>query len=319
MLTVSSDQNNDQHVTGEYNGIHRSSIGTKYLNASKDIKITYSTKVNNFLNGKWRWAKNTPPYTLYYANSGTSTCVPETDWITFEGAPLNCRITDNMSVSEYDVYKKCLVFDIYKRCEPYDVYRKCDLELTPILTPTPTIYLQYDVYKRCDVTIPITPPPTPFPVPYDEIPPFNPPHGIIRHELTERVWVKAAPTITHVDRNKIKINQTPKKITISGYSMNHTQHVFLSGSEFITNNQQHVDMFSHIPSLSADFPSFYGTPIDFVITNENKIEVYIPALNGTGTIDIILVNRAGYSSMNPPYVFSQWTDYNLQNYLISIE
>lgn len=304
-IIVSSE--NDQHLAGQYDMVHKSSIGTKYLNAAKDIKITYSTKVNNFLNGKWRWAKNSSPYTLYYANSNTTSCVPTNNWLSFEGDVFVGTLSEPGLTIEYDVYRRC-TFEL----TPTPT-------LSPTPTPTPTLQLPYDVYRRCDIQLPPTPLPTPFPVPVDELPPYDPPAGIIRHELTERVWVKAVPTVTWLSRHSIQSINTPKKVTLYGYSINHTDQVFLSGSQDVVGEHQLVDMFSHIPSLSADFPSFYGVPIDFVIKNENVIDIYIPALHGAGTVDIIIQNRAGYSSLNPPYVFSQWSDYNLQNYLISVE
>ena len=298
-FTVTSNLSSHDHLTGLYELVHDSSIGRKFINHVKDVKVTYSTKVNNIVHGHWRWAMNSSPYTLFYASASTESCVPVDGWVDMDQHTFTGLLNPHT-----------IVYDVYKRCEP-----TVTLTLTPTPTPTPTLMIPYDVYRRCDIKLPD---PTPFPVPYDDVAPYDPPAGIIRHSQTERVWVKGRPTITYVDRKTIKTHTNPHKVTLHGYSMNHTDQVYLSGSNNMLSGMQIVDMFSHIKSLSGDYPGFRGTPVDYIVTSDNTIDVYIPSLTTSGKLDIIIVNRAGYESMHPGYTFTQWSDYNLQNHLITV-
>lgn len=71
-------------VTGSYTLEHQSSIGVKY-ESDNGAKITYSDKISNFLGGAWRMAKDSSPYTLYYANRSRSESVPLTGWENIDG------------------------------------------------------------------------------------------------------------------------------------------------------------------------------------------------------------------------------------------
>lgn len=338
-IIVTSSDDANSNITGTYTIEHKSSIGVKYVNHDKTVKITYSTKINNIVNGHWRWALNTTPYTLFYANPSTQSCMPRYGWVSVSGNTFTgsfsgdgfidefdvyqpCQVYDvYKNCGQYDVYQPCLVYDQYKKCSPYDVYKVCEV---------------YDTYKRCDVqitptptpsstphpTLTITPEPTPVPTPYPVVIPverYAPPAGIIRNELTEHVWIKAKPTVSYSDPVRIHSQHTPKKITVHGLSMNYTEQVFLSGSTGMLDDTMQVDMFSHIPSLSADYPGFTGQSINYIVKNENVLDVYIPSLVASGMLDIIIVNRAGYGSLSPTYATTQWTDYNLQNRLIYVE
>ena len=103
--------------------------------------------------------------------------------------------------------------------------------------------------------------------------------------------------------------------------MNYTDKIYLSGGEDVIGKPlSGVDIFSSIPSLSADFPGFEGIPVDFILRGENIIDVYIPSLVASGVVDLIILNTAGYDRLNPTYSgIDKWTDYNLQNRMITIE
>jgi len=58
-----------------------------------------------------------------------------------------------------------------------------------------------------------------------------------------------------------------------------------------------VDIFSGMPTLSADNPPFYGIPIEFTINNENSIIISIPPALSAGTLDVIFTNRVGYGKL----------------------
>ena len=338
-VIVSSSDPIHAQIVGTYTVEHKSSIGVKYVNQDKTVKITYSSKINNIVSGHWRWALNSSPYTLLYANPSNIACMPRYGWVdldrntftgTFSGEGFvdefdvyqPCQVYDvYKNCGQYDVYQPCLVYDTYRKCSPYDVYKVCEV---------------YDVYKRCDYTptptptpsptvsptVTIVPSPTPIPTPYPIVIPaerYAPPAGIIRHELTEHVWIKARATVTYSETTRIKTQFTPRKVTVHGYSLDRTDHVFLSGGPGMLNDEMQVDIFSQIPSLSADFPGFTGQQVNFIIKNENVLDVYIPPIVASGVLDIIIMNRAGYGKLSPTYARTQWTDYNLQNKLIYVD
>lgn len=305
IVTAPSDEN---YLSGVYTVAHKSSVGVKYVNTENNIKITYSTRVNNIVGGHWRWANNVSPYTLYYANPSTDACIPKTGWVDISQNTFTGNISNDENVV-YDVYQPCKVYDVYRKCESYDVYQKCIS--VPEITPTVTVELP--------VQTPIpTPSATPVQSPmYVTIP--EAPAGIIRNEQTELTWVKAVPTITYASRGKLNRQYTPKKIKLFGLSMSNTDRIYMTGDQSIfSQDLQLIDMFSHIPSLSADFPGFYGVPVDYIVKNDNIIEVFINGVTSPGELDIIIMNRAGYSGLSPTYNATQWTDYNLQNRLINV-
>ncbi len=298
----------DSFLSGVYNITHKSSVGIKYTNADSSIKITYSSRVNNTKGGHWRWASNTSPFTLYYENPSTEACIPKTGWEDMDQNTFDGSIVDEQQ-PVYDVYQPCKVYDVYQKCESYDVYQKCVGQPTP--TPTVTVTLP-------EPTPVATPVPTPVIQPiYVTIP--DAPPGIMRNDLTEHVWVRAKPTITFSDRLNITKQYTPRKLKLRGLSLNYTDQVYVTGDQSLfSETLQLVDMFSHVPSLSADFPGFIGLPVDYIIRDQNNIDVFIPGLVSPGQLDIIILNRAGYSSLSPEYDTTQWTDYNLQNRLINV-
>lgn len=92
-ICLSSDQLSAENITGTYVLEHQSSIGLKYTSI-KGVKITYSDKITNFLGGAWRIAKDSSPYTLYYAHSDRGDSVPLSGWqnidnIILQGSVLN--------------------------------------------------------------------------------------------------------------------------------------------------------------------------------------------------------------------------------------
>lgn len=284
-INVASDNPAHEHLTGQYIIVHKSSVGVKYEHVSKDVKITFSHNINNIFNGHWRWAKNSSPYTLYYANPSTATCVPSIEWKDINNSIFTGQIVSSDS----------LVYD-------FNVYKRCAISVTPTPTPTP------------EPTI-ITPTPTPV----IHITP-SVPSGIIRNDMTEHVWVKGKPTISYIKPVDIPVN-TSRKITVHGLSLQYTTKVYLSaGVGVLGQPGDTIDIFSDIPSLSADFPGFTGIPVEFTIHSDNIVDIHLPLLIGTGSADLIILNPAGYDRLNPTYDgIEKWTDYNLQNRVITIE
>lgn len=286
-ITVTSDNASDIHLTGTYTITHISSVGVKYVNADKGTKITFSEKVNNIHEGHWRWAKDSPPYTLYYASPSTQPCVPSAGWYNLEEQLFsgNVRSSDN----EYDLYIPCNLYNVYRRCDIVPTPTPGPPTATPVVTPTPT--------------------PTPI---------LDNTSILYRNIHTELIWVKAKPTITYV--NPVAINKAGGSTIISGLSMQYTEKVYARGVPWMFHNPlEMIDMFGDKPSMSADFPGFNGLELEFSIIDENHISVTIPELKTVGLLDIVILNRAGYGSLDPVYyTIESWTDYNLQNKYIAI-
>tara|TARA_B100001123_G_C15268617_1_gene1009386 strand:- start:81 stop:1025 length:945 start_codon:yes stop_codon:yes gene_type:complete len=300
-IIVTSDDQSHDHITGRYKVVHKSTIGVKYEHIEKDVKITFSTKINNIFNGHWRWSKNSRPYTLYYANPSTDNCIPGDSWKNIDEMEFTGQVAPSTTTPQQasestsstseetnsTVYQQwSLAGTVQQECDIYNVYKKC------------VIHIQEEetfVY-------------------YVDVPP-----GIIRNELTEKIWVKAKPTITYANPVSIPVN-TPRTVTIYGLSLNYTDMIYLSaGDNIIESGTEVVDIFSSIPSLSADFPGFTGLPLTYNIESENIVKVDIPSIVNQGTADIIILNTAGYGKLTPTYTTSEWTEYNLQNKVIVIE
>lgn len=58
-----------------------------------------------------------------------------------------------------------------------------------------------------------------------------------------------------------------------------------------------VDYFNDQRTLSADNPPFYGIPVDFTINSDNCITIDIPVALSAGNIDVIFLNKVGYSKL----------------------
>lgn len=291
VIIVSSDNDDHDHLTGTYTIAHISSIGVKYVNTDKGTKITFSEKVNNIHDGHWRWAKDSPPYTLYYANPSKQSCIPTSGWFDLSES----LFTGDIRPSGED-------YDLYIPCDLYNVYKKCGVEITP--TPTPVI-------GGPTPTPVAAPEPTPTPsLPAGEI--------LYRNDHTELIWVKAKPTITYID--PWSVTTSGGRVRISGLSMHYTEHVYIRGVPWMfSSSLEFVDMFGDIPSMRDDYPGFDGLRVPFKVIDENYIDVDLPEFASTGLLDVVIINRGGYGTITPAYYTSdQWTDYNLQNRFIAI-
>jgi len=93
----------------------------------------------------------------------------------------------------------------------------------------------------------------------------------------------------------IYVRNTPQqKIIVEGDMFNHItgNGLYLSGGpEF---NTQFLDLYSNVKNVSASNPPFSGTPIEFVVLNNNILEFTLPVSILPGNYDIIFCNPAGY-------------------------
>ena len=284
-ISITGDDAEDSHLHGEYTLEHYSDIGVKYVSLSGDVKVTYSSKIVNIVEGRWRMAKNTSPYTLYYANPSTTESVPVSGWI---------NIDDELFAGSVIIHQP--------------------VEPTP--TPTPSL----SALSGIPTPTPSAPIPTPTPTPtvftsdeYDAL--IDAQTGkMLTNELTETTTVRAQPTVTHLSHNYI-MTGSKYSVLVTGYSLNYTTNVYLSSN---------VDMFPHTYIQThddAEYPPISAAETTYTVVSENELIVNIPAVDKTGMIDIIVSNPAGYGKLTPTYIpiSSNWTEDNLQPYIITVE
>lgn len=82
-ICLSGSTPGEDFLDGTYDLEHHSDIGVKYSSIA-GYKITYSDRITNFAGGCWRIAKDSSPYTLYYANSSRVETLPLTGWVSIE-------------------------------------------------------------------------------------------------------------------------------------------------------------------------------------------------------------------------------------------
>lgn len=88
-------------------------------------------------------------------------------------------------------------------------------------------------------------------------------------------------------------------VTIQGYSLSYTDHVFLSSSnlsQYYTVTA--IDAFANT-RYSSLFPPFSGVLWNsYSILNDNVLNVYVHDLSAIGYYDIIILNNAGYTKLS---------------------
>jgi hypothetical protein len=81
----------------------------------------------------------------------------------------------------------------------------------------------------------------------------------------------------------------------------HVEQVFLSSGNIIFPTLCAINNFTNNPKVSALFPSFSGYPLPlnyYFNTDKNHLYVSIPSFNVPGTLDVIIYNTAGYSTLS---------------------
>jgi len=75
--------------------------------------------------------------------------------------------------------------------------------------------------------------------------------------------------------------------------------LYLSGSSSDF-NQEFLDFYSTIKSVSSYYPPFSATPIEkYTVTEEgNRLEFFLPTNLPVGDFDIIFCNQAGYAKIS---------------------
>lgn len=120
-------------------------------------------------------------------------------------------------------------------------------------------------------------------------------------DLTERSYVEsfgppltAAPFITHVFDSKLTTE-------VLGYNFSETTSVYLSSTTLNQLSGQHVDVYPNQQNthLNTLYPAFTGVPVEYSVTNDNKLSFNKPVSADSEEVDIIITNAGGYdTSMN---------------------
>jgi hypothetical protein len=219
---------------------------------------------------------------------------------------------------------------ISRDSRPYTLHyvnasRERVVPLSGWVTSTGASYLGVIDVKQClDVSTSLSAPvdtqpvslvstPTPTPTPTLTLDVSSSGLNHTHNDLTENTIVRAIPTVTHVSQLKLRTG-FEYNVLLTGYSMNYTTSAYLS-----CNNSAYV-MTDITPANSDQYDNFLGHEIQFDIISENQIIITIPSTDVQTTIDIILMNPAGYGKLTPTYnpVSTEWTDHNLQHSTISI-
>ena len=96
------------------------------------------------------------------------------------------------------------------------------------------------------------------------------------------------------------VNKTIKNFIVYGDNYNFTNYILLSSNT--------PSLIPNITSVNtAKMGTVSGTPLStdkYTILNNNTISFYIPTLSGTGDLDVIVTNPAGYASVKKSLGFS---------------
>ena len=104
----------------------------------------------------------------------------------------------------------------------------------------------------------------------------------------------AAPFITHVFDSKLTTE-------VLGYNFSETTSVYLSSTTLNQLSGQHVDVYPNQQNthLNTLYPAFTGVPVEYSVTNDNKLSFNKPVSADSEEVDIIITNAGGYdTSMN---------------------
>lgn len=135
-----------------------------------------------------------------------------------------------------------------------------------------------------------------------------------RHLETEKVSLSARPQITHISQSyeypgeylRLTVGYS-REAHVYGYNFKNTLNVYLSAHTGVYTNSlsdvNEYNLFSNTVAttgkdLLSQFPAFSGQQLDkskWHVVSDNSITVNIPATQGTGKMDLIISNVAGYA------------------------
>lgn len=285
-FSISGDDPEEFNLYDSYNLEHYSEIGIKFT-SSNGIKITYSDRVVNYVNGRWRMALNESPFTSYYVNPSTSDSLPVSGWVNIDGDPF----TGVFSITSVD--EDLVIVDPDNVIITPQDTTSTSTSSVDQETPTSVEESQEQIF-----------------VPVLDVESSN----MYSNELTETVIVYGRPTVTFLSHNTI-ITGSKYAVLVTGYSLNHTTNVYLSSNADLF-PQQLINTHN-----DAEYPPISAHETSFDVVTENELIVNIPAVYRPGMIDIVISNPAGYGKLTPLYepTSDNWTEENLQPYIITVD
>jgi hypothetical protein len=112
--------------------------------------------------------------------------------------------------------------------------------------------------------------------------------------------IKGTPRPGLISPNHFLSNTPEQTLELFGSAFKEVRNVYLSGVA-VSNLQTVQTPFSGNVGLSAMYPSFTGVKLsssDYLVVNENKIDITIPFSMNPGMFDIVVENIAGYQSLS---------------------
>ena len=112
---------------------------------------------------------------------------------------------------------------------------------------------------------------------------------------TDSFTISARPTITEVSPFLYFPPTGPNKFNIFGNMYDYVTNVYVSGSDGVFGNMSTFNPAATNAAISALYPPFSGVEVtDWTLLNNNHIEFNMPSAIGSGKIDVIVFNDAGY-------------------------
>ena len=132
-----------------------------------------------------------------------------------------------------------------------------------------------------------------------------------RHSTTELRALSARPQVTYVKPwydTYPKINNGFKtQLTVEGYMFDRVTNVYISAGDGVYTTPPMSILSAYDPfsgtspltgkNLQALYPAFTGVELDSVywrVNTQNTMSIWLSATEGTGNIDLIIQNPAGY-------------------------
>lgn len=109
----------------------------------------------------------------------------------------------------------------------------------------------------------------------------------------EDIVISGCPTV--ISTSKPVVSMSGEDISIYGNLLN-PDDLYLSGD--MVSGMELYDLYSKNPNISGQYPPFYGYKINsYICRSGNSVTFEIPPLSGTGFLDIIVSNNAGYGTL----------------------
>jgi len=126
---------------------------------------------------------------------------------------------------------------------------------------------------------------------------------------TDRFTLSGHPQPFSVYPYTTLVSDTSSVINLEGRSFFQVTNVYVSGLP-VSATSTFYNPFSSFSTLSANYPGFSATSVPYFISNtDNNITLTLPSVSGTGYLDVIVQNEAGYGTLTQ-YASASYPPYN---------